>query len=173
MNIIDYITKTYGDIEYLSEGSCREVYSFVNDDKHIIKVPVDDYMEQSEHECSVYKYVSPHLRYLLAPITTCDYDFDGIPLIIMRKAELITDLFDENYFKSAISKYGNLEFLDDLAEFITKHKQSDLICNSDNWGIVDGRLVCIDYGIRAESFWNPGYDLNQIRNLKQMFIKIA
>ncbi len=173
MSVIDYITKTYGDIEYLSEGSCREVYSFVNDDKHIIKIPVDDYMSQSNHECNVYKCVSSHLRYLLAPITTCDYDFDGIPLIIMRKADLITDLFNENYFKSAIFEYGNMEFLDDLIEFITEFRQSDLILNSDNWGIVDEKLVCIDYGVKAESFWNPGYDLNEVKNLKQMFIKIA
>ena len=85
MNIFDYIKKEYGDIEYLTEGAAREVYSFANGE-YILKIPLDESfesgVEQSEHEYNVYTYVESRFRYLLAPIVLYDTNFDGIPLIL-------------------------------------------------------------------------------------------
>lgn len=115
--------------EKLGEGSYREVYALRTDDTKVIKIERYARSFSNVHEWEVWKNTYPESwKRWLAP---CHYISDSGTVLIQSRVTPVTKLPEK------------------LPSFLTDIKLS-------NWGKLNGRVVCCDYGNHkffSDGFW--------------------
>ncbi len=160
---LEYVKSLYGTVRFRARGAARSVYEVDKHSELIVKIPLfgdeyqrdyyDDYsfgydfgITQCETEAHIYEHCPEHLKYLLCPIV--HYSRNGImPIIVMLKAIPVLRIYDS--LSEAIKDLScdPRHFLYDLDELMRCMNLSDIVSNESNWGVLDGELVCIDYGM--------------------------
>ena len=146
----------YTGLAYYKEGGGRLVFTAQSHKDIVIKYPgrIQNYHDavefgraQSDTEIHFYNNVDKKLQYLLCPIVEVLHVY-SLPVLVMRKAELIEN-DDYTNIINLIMHYTDepIAFMQDLLELLQIHYVSDVLYNLKNWGLVDGKLKCIDYGL--------------------------
>jgi hypothetical protein len=128
-----------GYYKYIGSGSCREVFDLRNG--CVMKIAKNRAgIAQNKSE---YKISAKDHSYLFAKVIQAPNDFT---LLIMKKADKIYDISCVLEYFDVTSKEELLS-LKELKNISKKYKLilGDLARES-SWGIIDGRLVIIDYG---------------------------
>lgn len=115
--------------DFVGKGLSRRVYMFAPDKRFVIKVDTEDKRYQNMREVLIWREVEREHHKLMkwfAPVEFCSPRGD---FILMRRTKPVS--------------------VDDLKRRLKRAPNffNDLKCQ--NWGELDGRIVCHDYGIAS------------------------